>query len=478
MKENDVVWHFRILEDDSGRIVDIERSVSWSRESRIPIKQWRMFREKDTRIQANLKAWLDENNLSTRIAEATLGDEVFDTYLTNAIRQRIKGWSAGYAKDSFQLVEDSFDDLVFDISLSLTNDYDPISEKRAIRRYLIADPRYEKMIRELLIKRVADSPANEAKSASVQPAAEKEVPITARQESEVCPNGREQGVKVSWDFYALEDDSGHMVAFDVHTPGLETQRWVEDHCNVKIEGEIWRLQFRQDDDDALRRAEKNCANRNDALNTRSKLRRFMRVKKLHMRHIEATFGDALFDDYLADLIEGYTKHIPKDRLDRTIQTVEESFADYVDQFVERQRFRFLTRLITRGKPDATQVAIRNYYLANSRYEELVNKTLDEQLLDSVAKHTSTEGVAAIRTSGEPYTPSDNSSQISSWDRHGLLLAPNGRCPMCNYPLSTRKSGLSAGKAAAGGILAGPAGAIIGASMGKKEYYCPSCGYKR
>lgn len=42
---------------------------------------------------------------------------------------------------------------------------------------------------------------------------------------------------------------------------------------------------------------------------------------------------------------------------------------------------------------------------------------------------------------------------------------------------TEKSGLSAGKAAAGAIIAGPAGAIVGAAMGKKKEVncCPHCG---
>ena len=39
------------------------------------------------------------------------------------------------------------------------------------------------------------------------------------------------------------------------------------------------------------------------------------------------------------------------------------------------------------------------------------------------------------------------------------------------------SGLSAGKAVIGGFLAGPVGAVVGASMGKRERNtcCPYCG---
>lgn len=54
--------------------------------------------------------------------------------------------------------------------------------------------------------------------------------------------------------------------------------------------------------------------------------------------------------------------------------------------------------------------------------------------------------------------------------------------MCNrcYKMFKEKSnvgGLSAGKAAVGGILAGPVGAVVGASMGKtqKNNCCPYCG---
>ncbi len=57
-------------------------------------------------------------------------------------------------------------------------------------------------------------------------------------------------------------------------------------------------------------------------------------------------------------------------------------------------------------------------------------------------------------------------------------APHGRCPHDNWPLEKRGVGLSAGKAAVGGALLGPVGAVIGASMGKTQYYCPHCGYVR
>lgn len=60
------------------------------------------------------------------------------------------------------------------------------------------------------------------------------------------------------------------------------------------------------------------------------------------------------------------------------------------------------------------------------------------------------------------------------------------CPICNAlppqwkPTGIQQGGLSAGKAVAGGLLAGPVGAIVGASMGKKQstYYCESCGWSQ
>lgn len=54
-----------------------------------------------------------------------------------------------------------------------------------------------------------------------------------------------------------------------------------------------------------------------------------------------------------------------------------------------------------------------------------------------------------------------------------------RCRACGKLFKEKQNmgGLSAGKAAVGGILAGPVGAIVGASMGKnsKQSSCPYCG---
>lgn len=53
------------------------------------------------------------------------------------------------------------------------------------------------------------------------------------------------------------------------------------------------------------------------------------------------------------------------------------------------------------------------------------------------------------------------------------------CKKCGklFKEKVNVGGLSAGKAAAGAILAGPAGAIVGAAMGKtqRNHCCPYCG---
>lgn len=66
------------------------------------------------------------------------------------------------------------------------------------------------------------------------------------------------------------------------------------------------------------------------------------------------------------------------------------------------------------------------------------------------------------------------------------LYPPDNCPMCHASIfegwgavsEPSRSGLSAGKAAVGGIIAGPVGAIVGAAMGKKTvtYHCRKCGW--
>lgn len=88
-------------------------------------------------------------------------------------------------------------------------------------------------------------------------------------------------------------------------------------------------------------------------------------------------------------------------------------------------------------------------------------------------HRATQGnqISPSTTSASP-----NTGKISQEQMFAMMLAPYGRCPKCNYPLSSRKVGLNAKKAALGGILAGPVGAIVGASSGKEELYCKNCGY--
>ena len=58
------------------------------------------------------------------------------------------------------------------------------------------------------------------------------------------------------------------------------------------------------------------------------------------------------------------------------------------------------------------------------------------------------------------------------------------CPMCHKFGSLKRvdktrKGLSAGKAIVGGVLIGPIGSIVGASMGKKKatYVCKNCGFE-
>lgn len=59
------------------------------------------------------------------------------------------------------------------------------------------------------------------------------------------------------------------------------------------------------------------------------------------------------------------------------------------------------------------------------------------------------------------------------------MARTLQCMNCYHYFSSKRNigGLSADKAVAGGLLAGPVGAIVGASMGKNEQnsYCPKCG---
>lgn len=478
--EEKVTWRFHILEDDSGHILQRHRSVDnlpIRLDSPLYIRTWSIFRENGLTKRIDVVRFLQANNLKLHAVDASLGDKLVDDYLANAIKVRIKRIPREEINSSLRVIESSFDEFVRSFVPMLTGDYDPISERKAVCRYLVANPKFKELAHKLLLERATDTTAGGSRPITVRAVPLRVGGDSVQPEPESTSDEQGQDKAITRSFYVLEDDSGHRLAFDLNEPGFETLRWVEYHCNVEIEMGIWRLQLRPDDDTDLKREERGCADSNGRLNTKSKLTRFLRINRLHLSHSEAALGDEVFDDYLAKKIGEYTARVPRDRLSRTIETVEGSFADYVDQFIESSEFRI--RIVKElNISDSDRDTIRDYFIANPRYEELVNKNLDEQLLGSVAKRPSSEKADTIRTTVEPCAPSNSSGQISSWDRHGLLLAPNGRCPKCNYPLSTRKSGLSAGKAAAGGILAGPAGAIVGASIGKKEYYCPSCGYRR
>lgn len=116
----------------------------------------------------------------------------------------------------------------------------------------------------------------------------------------------------------------------------------------------------------------------------------------------------------------------------------------------------------------------------------VLKSLKEYLLGPGGEPIRAEFTAAVQsmhraTQNNQISPSTTSAspstgKISQEQMFAMMLAPYGRCPKCNYPLSSRKVGLNAKKAALGGILAGPVGAIVGASSGKEELYCKNCGY--
>ena len=122
----------------------------------------------------------------------------------------------------------------------------------------------------------------------------------------------------------------------------------------------------------------------------------------------------------------------------------------------------------------------------ARFYDCVNQTikcgentkgLSNRFLESL--HEDQQSPATPSTPSASYSTEETATGTPSQSQlYAVMLAPNGRCPRCGYPLYTRKAGLSAGKAAFGGILAGPVGAIVGAASGKDQLYCEKCGYTR
>ena len=283
---------------------------------------------------------------------------------------------------------------------------------------------------------------------------------------------------VTRNFNVLEDNFGLIVALDKEEDKIHLSSWLSDHCeelsnlgyvNYACSTAAWKFLLTQDDDPAL-----------DEVKTRSgmtarqysdKLTRILDVNGFNCYRTQGELGSYIFDFYILqemdDAIEEVfrtlnisadLKKLNPERQKRARKKADMAWYDYVrEEFIPR-----ITDDLNESK------LIGRYILTEPKFEQNFNEL-----------HTKYDAAAALSPATAASDTSANSTsanRISQQQMYAMMMAPNGRCPKCNHPLNTRNAGLSASKGAAGAFLAGTAGAIVGAAMGRKEYYCPACGY--
>ncbi len=284
----------------------------------------------------------------------------------------------------------------------------------------------------------------------------------------------------TWSFAVLEDCFGLVAAAQIMDDSLlatlliRLKYWVSNHyegAGAEGRSDGWCKLFSPDDDSELDTVPdlfgKPVKHGLTYRECRANLLAYLESNNLRCYKTDDVLG--------GDICDFYIQQILRDMLERAIDCLQnehgprrqEAMTLIQAPWYEFVRSHLLRQLIS--SPEDTTTFGR-YILTTPKFEEFFNQI--HAKYEAPAKATQTASTVNQATS------KNGANKISQQQMYAMMMAPNGRCPKCNCPLKTRKSGLSTGKAAAGGILAGPIGAIVGASMGKTEYYCPACGYVR
>lgn len=283
----------------------------------------------------------------------------------------------------------------------------------------------------------------------------------------------------SWSFAVLEDCFGRVVAVQILDGSFKSERltplrlWVAEHFenyNNDYPGARagWEKIFAPDDDNELNEeADILGMPANHGLTYRKcleNLLEFLDSNKLLCYKIEDTLDGPICDFYIQQSLEFYLdgelKHSHgRARNENMVAAAKAPWYEYVRDHFLWKAFNSSDDWLVFGR----------YMLDTPKFEELFNRIHVRYSAPTKTTPTTTTSTSA---------PKQADNKISQQQMYAMMMAPNGRCPKCNHPLSTHNVGLSAGKGAAGAFLAGTAGAIVGAAMGRKEYYCPACGYVR
>lgn len=282
----------------------------------------------------------------------------------------------------------------------------------------------------------------------------------------------------TWSFAVLEDSFGLVAAVQILDESVSgkcltpLKLWVSKHCEGshdagRLDG--WKKLFAPNEDSELNEVPSRFGEPESHGLTyrecRDNLLAFLESKQLRCYKADDMLGGDICDFYIQQTLKGHLgsslrqlKNNQKIGRDLNIAVAKAPWYEYV-------RDKLVWRLVESAED---QKAFGRYILTTPKFEELFNQIHAEYDMP-------------VETQSAPSnmcTPKTDNGKITQQQAYAMMMAPNGRCPKCNHPLNTRNAGLSAGKGAAGAFLAGTAGAIVGAAMGRKEYYCPACGYVR
>lgn len=282
----------------------------------------------------------------------------------------------------------------------------------------------------------------------------------------------------TWSFAVLEDCFGLVAAAQIMDDSLLATRlirlkyWVSNHYEGAGEegrSDGWCKLFSPDDDSELDTVPdlfgKPVKHGLTYRECRANLLAYLESNNLRCYITDDALGGDICDFYIQKNLRNVLERAIDDLQSESGTLRQEGMTLIQAPWYEFVRSHLLRRLIS--SPEDT-ITFGRYILTTPKFEELFNQIHAKYEAPAKAQSAPSSTQAQVKDGGK----------ISRQQTYAMMMAPNGRCPKCNCPLKTRKSGLSTGKAAAGGILAGPIGAIVGASMGTTEYYCPACGYVR
>lgn len=282
----------------------------------------------------------------------------------------------------------------------------------------------------------------------------------------------------TWSFAVLEDSFGLVAAVQILDKSrrgknlMPLELWVARHyegSRKSGQSDGWEKLFASDEDSELNEVPTSLGKPESHGLTyrecRDNLLAFLESKQLRCYKTDDTLGGSICVFYIKQTLRSQLESSLSILKNNSQFATSHAIAVAKAPWYEYVRDELVWQL---AESPEDRKAFGRYILTTPKFEELFNQIHAEYDMPVVTQSAPSNARA----------PKSDNAKIKQQQAYVMMMAPNGRCPKCNHPLNTRNVGLSAGKGAAGAFLAGTAGAIVGAAMGRKEYYCPACGYVR